>query len=131
MRLNSTTIMLALPLRMGDIKCYLLAGQSGFVLIHTGLSGQQAALESVLERAGCRAGDFRSIPGHSRGSVGILTAQGDLYCGDLLDNIKAPALNSIMDDPEAAKASIARLRLLDVKSGCPGHGGPFSLDEVA
>ena len=26
------------------------------------------------------------IPGHSRGSIGILTAGGDLFCGDLLEN---------------------------------------------
>ncbi|NMB89722.1 MAG: MBL fold metallo-hydrolase, partial [Chloroflexi bacterium] len=31
-----------------------------------------------------------SIPGHSRGSIGILTAAGDFFCGDLLDNTRQP-----------------------------------------
>ena len=29
------------------------------------------------------------LPGHSAGSVAVLTAQGDLFCGDLIDNTKA------------------------------------------
>jgi hydroxyacylglutathione hydrolase len=41
-----------------------------------------------------------------RGSVGILTAGGDLFCGDLLENYDRPALNSIMDDLAAANASV-------------------------
>lgn len=36
------------------------------------------------------------IPGHSSGSMGILTASGDLFCGEMLENIKTPGLNSIM-----------------------------------
>lgn len=26
------------------------------------------------------------LPGHSSGSIGILTARGDLFCGDLVEN---------------------------------------------
>jgi len=29
------------------------------------------------------------LPGHSKGSIGILTASGDLFCGDLLGYEKA------------------------------------------
>jgi hydroxyacylglutathione hydrolase len=36
------------------------------------------------------------IRGHSKGSIGILTAGGDLFCGDLLENLKKPATNSII-----------------------------------
>ncbi len=42
-----------------------------------------------------------SIPGHSKGSIGILTACSDLFCGDLLENSGQPATNSIMDDSAA------------------------------
>jgi len=31
-----------------------------------------------------------SLPGHSRGSIGILTKEGDLFCGDFFENIKGP-----------------------------------------
>jgi glyoxylase-like metal-dependent hydrolase (beta-lactamase superfamily II) len=69
-----------------------------------------------------------SIPGHSGGSIGILTAGGDLFCGDLLDNAREPAINSIMDDPAACETSLERLQRLDIKTVYPGHGKPFSMD---
>jgi len=70
------------------------------------------------------------LPGHSSGSVGVLTADGNLFCGDLLDNTKQPALNSIMDDVEAAKAVLERLRGLQIRMVYPGHGKPFAPGEV-
>jgi len=71
-----------------------------------------------------------SLPGHSRGSIGILTAEGDLFCGDLFENTKAPVLNSLMDDPTAAAASVARLERLNVKMVYPGHGHPFAMESL-
>ena len=65
------------------------------------------------------------LAGHSRGSIGILTAGGDLFCGDLLDNTKTPVLNSIMDDLAAGKASVEKLRGLEIHTVYPGHGRPF------
>jgi glyoxylase-like metal-dependent hydrolase (beta-lactamase superfamily II) len=49
------------------------------------------------------------IPGHSKGSIGILTAYGDLFCGDLFENREKPVLSSIMDDLSAANASVEKL----------------------
>jgi len=69
-----------------------------------------------------------SIPGHSKGSIGILTASGDLFCGDLLANTDKPALNSIMDDLAAAKASVDKLRKLGIRTVYPGHGKPFAME---
>jgi len=69
-----------------------------------------------------------SIPGHSKGSIGILTAIGDLFCGDLLANTDKPALNSIMDDLGAAKASVDKLRNLAIRTVYPGHGKPFAME---
>jgi glyoxylase-like metal-dependent hydrolase (beta-lactamase superfamily II) len=68
------------------------------------------------------------IPGHSKGSIGILTANGDLFCGDLFTNTNKPAINSIMDDKEAAYASIRKLKNLNVNTVYPGHGKPFPID---
>jgi glyoxylase-like metal-dependent hydrolase (beta-lactamase superfamily II) len=67
-----------------------------------------------------------SLPGHSRGSLGILTAGGALFCGDLLDNSRQPAVNAIMDDAAAGEASLARLRGLEIETVYPGHGRPFA-----
>jgi hydroxyacylglutathione hydrolase len=71
-----------------------------------------------------------SIPGHSKGSMGILTKEGDLFCGDLLENIQLVGLNSIMDDLVEAKASIEKLKRLKIKTVFPGHGEPFPFDRV-
>jgi hydroxyacylglutathione hydrolase len=66
-----------------------------------------------------------SLPGHSKGSIGVLTAATDLFCGDLLVNPDKPALNTLIDDMPAAKASLQRLVSLDVGTVYPGHGKPF------
>ncbi|MCC7551879.1 MAG: MBL fold metallo-hydrolase [Methanobacterium sp.] len=68
------------------------------------------------------------IPGHSLGSLGILTDQGDLFCGDLLINTDKPVLNSIMDDKKAANLSIEKLEKLNIVNVYPGHGEPFPWD---
>jgi len=68
------------------------------------------------------------IPGHSKGSIGILTAGGDLFCGDLLENTDEPVLNSIMDDLAAANASVERLKSLEIDAVYPGHGQPFPME---
>jgi hydroxyacylglutathione hydrolase len=71
-----------------------------------------------------------SIPGHSKGSIGILTAGGDLFCGDLLENTQEPALNSIMDDLAAANASVGKLQSLEINTVYPGHGQPFPMERL-
>jgi len=68
------------------------------------------------------------IPGHSKGSIGILTADGDLFCGDLLENTEKPVLNSIMDDVVAASASTEYLKSLNIKTIYPGHGKSFLME---
>lgn len=71
-----------------------------------------------------------SIPGHSKGSVGILTVGADLFCGDLLANIDKPGLNSLMDDPAAARASLQKLKGMNIGTVYPGHGQPSPMHAV-
>ncbi len=71
-----------------------------------------------------------SIPGHSKGSIGILTSGNDFICGDLLENTKKPALNSLIDDLETAQASVQKLQTLGIGKVYPGHGEPFQLDRI-
>lgn len=68
------------------------------------------------------------IPGHSKGSIGILTAEGDLFCGDLFENADRPGLNSIMDDLAAANTSVKRLTELSIRTVYPGHGNPLTIE---
>lgn len=67
-----------------------------------------------------------SIPGHSKGSVGILLESGEIISGDLLDNTKVPAFNTLMDDQVAANTSLMRLQHEGIKMVYPGHGEPFA-----
>lgn len=70
------------------------------------------------------------LPGHSRGSIGILTHDRALICGDLLEATQEPRLNSLMDDRTAARASVARLQSLPIRRIYPGHGRSFQMTEL-
>ncbi len=91
------------------------------VLLEDGKSLRKWGLEATV----------LSLPGHSAGSIGLLTDDGDLIAGDLFENVKGPKLNSIMDDGEQAQASVERLRSLGVGTVYPGHGAPFELEELS
>ena len=69
------------------------------------------------------------LPGHSSGSVGILTADGDLFCGDLFRNNGKPSKNSLIDDIADMNNSVEKLKRLDIKTVYPGHGKPFTMAE--
>ena len=56
------------------------------------------------------------LPGHTRGSIGVLIGDGDIFCGDLMDSMGKP--------------SLARLRSLDVRTVYPGHVKPFLFERV-
>jgi glyoxylase-like metal-dependent hydrolase (beta-lactamase superfamily II) len=68
------------------------------------------------------------IPGHSKGSIGILTTDGGLFCGDLLKNTSKPILNSLIDDLATANVSLEKLKSLEIKTVYPGHGRPFPME---
>jgi len=82
----------------------------------------------ALSEFGCNA-KIVHIPGHTSGSVGVITADGDLFCGDLLKNNGKPAKNSLVDDPAEMDASIVRLGEMGVRMVYPGHGRPFTMEE--
>jgi hydroxyacylglutathione hydrolase len=69
------------------------------------------------------------LPGHSKGSIGILTAGGGLFCGDLLANVDKPEIWSIIDDPSAMNASVEKVKGLKVNTVYPGHGKPFPMEQ--
>jgi glyoxylase-like metal-dependent hydrolase (beta-lactamase superfamily II) len=71
-----------------------------------------------------------SIPGHSRGSIGILLPGGDLFCGDLLVNTDRPVLNSLIDDLASARDSLQKLAGMEIGTVYPGHGEPFPLQRL-
>ena len=70
------------------------------------------------------------VPGHSKGSIGVLTTGGDLFCGDLLVNTKKPAKNTLLDNSEELDASVERLKGLEIETVYPGHGKPFKMEQL-
>jgi hydroxyacylglutathione hydrolase len=70
------------------------------------------------------------IPGHSKGSIGILSADGDLFCGDLFMNSDKPGFSNIYIESPVANASLEKLKSFAIKTVYPGHGKPFSLDSL-
>ena len=75
-------------------------------------------------------GRVSAFPGHSSGSVGILTDNGDLFCGDLLSKTgKKPEVWSIIDDKDASAQSVEKLSRLNITIVYPGHGSPFLMSE--
>jgi hydroxyacylglutathione hydrolase len=71
------------------------------------------------------------LPGHTKGSIGILAGRSDVFCGDLMDSMGNPSLEFFIDDMAAARASLKRLRRLGADWIYPGHGRPFRLSRIA
>lgn len=69
-------------------------------------------------------------PGHSEGSISVLTAEGDLFCGDLLNNNKKPEKNTLVQDSDLLDASVEKLSTLEISIVYPGHGKPFRMDQL-
>jgi hydroxyacylglutathione hydrolase len=69
------------------------------------------------------------IPGHSKGSIGILTTNNDLICGDLLTNIKNPQRNTLVENQEELNASVEQIKSLKIDTVYPGHGKPFLMEQ--
>jgi glyoxylase-like metal-dependent hydrolase (beta-lactamase superfamily II) len=70
-----------------------------------------------------------SLPGHSSGSIGILTSAGDLFCGDLLMNDKANPYPGF-GNPAGFTKSIRRLKGMPIRLVYPGHGPAFSMEQL-
>jgi len=80
--------------------------------------------EQKLDEYGLSA-KIIALPGHSKGSVGVLTEDGHFFCGDILENIKQPDQASMVSDSNDMKQSIEKIGSLEFKYVYPGHGRPF------
>ena len=77
------------------------------------------------------------LPGHSKGSIGILTSEDfssqpagvgpAVFCGDLLYNFIGRPSCQLIDNLADFNNSLEKLKRLGVKMIYPGHGKPFQL----
>ncbi len=65
------------------------------------------------------------LPGHTPGSIGILTENGELIAGDIYANFKKPSLAPNAHNFKQLKNSADKLNTLNITMVYPGHGKPF------
>jgi len=70
------------------------------------------------------------IPGHSKGSIGVITTDGNLFCGDLFFNFIRPDFHFMIDNAQAARDSLQKIKTQNVKMIYPGHGRPFTIEKI-
>jgi len=70
------------------------------------------------------------LPGHSSGSIGIHTAEGDFFSGDTINNRSKPAVGDLVENIAALETSITKIRSLKIRNVYPGHGKPFAMADM-
>jgi hydroxyacylglutathione hydrolase len=71
------------------------------------------------------------IPGHTKGSIGILTDDGNLFAGDTFTNNKKPDIANYIENEGELETSISRLKNMNIRTVYPGHGKPFEMEQIA
>lgn len=71
------------------------------------------------------------LPGHTHGSIGILTADGNFFSGDTFVNTGKPSTARLIENQGELQMTLARLKPLNIKTIYPGHGAPFDFSEIA
>ena len=69
-------------------------------------------------------------PGHTEGSICILTATGKLYCGDLFMNMKIPQISLWANNFSQLNKSVQKILKEKFTEIAPGHGNGFTIDEL-
>ena len=82
-----------------------------------------------LDRFGLKAKTLH-VPGHTTGSIAVLTDDGDFFSGDFLENRRRPSIATLVDDGDALARSFERIKSLPIRMVYPGHGAPFQLDAL-
>jgi glyoxylase-like metal-dependent hydrolase (beta-lactamase superfamily II) len=70
------------------------------------------------------------LPGHTKGSIGILTDDGILFAGDLFTNRAKPDTATYIENSDELKNSLSRLKTMNITTVYPGHGDPFPMDKI-
>jgi len=69
-------------------------------------------------------------PGHTQGSIAVLTAQGQLFIGDTLSNRTRVDVAPFIQDYQELRQSLERVQSLHAITVFPGHGEPFPFEAV-
>jgi glyoxylase-like metal-dependent hydrolase (beta-lactamase superfamily II) len=69
-------------------------------------------------------------PGHTKGSIAILTDNGRLFIGDTLSNRTRPAYSPFIENEQELHDSLVILKRTNSRMVYPGHGRPFSFEAL-
>lgn len=70
------------------------------------------------------------LPGHTKGSIGILVNNNELIAGDIFMNFLYPCEAIIAEDIDMLRKSISKIDSLNLKVLYPGHGGAITSVKV-
>jgi hydroxyacylglutathione hydrolase len=70
------------------------------------------------------------LPGHSPGSLGIISSEGDAFVGDLFVNYTVPSRPMYLSDEGTWAQSHERVKALGPRTVYIGHGEPFEGDKL-
>jgi hydroxyacylglutathione hydrolase len=70
-------------------------------------------------------------PGHTKGSIAILTDDGLLFVGDTLSNRFQPGFPPLIENEDELHRSLEILKKTGAKVLYPGHGGIFTFDDLS
>lgn len=70
------------------------------------------------------------LPGHTAGSIGVLTDENDLIAGDAACHMLRPTAARLYEDRAMMERSIDKMNDLSVRRLYVGHGAPFPLSAI-
>lgn len=70
-----------------------------------------------------------TLPGHTKGSIGLLVDGKDLVVGDAMMNLRKPSAALWYEDKLAMEESLEKIRESGAEMIYPGHGNPFAAKE--
>jgi len=66
-----------------------------------------------------------ALPGHTPGSVGVLTNDGEIIVGDAMFNMLRPTGSRLFEDKDTMEQSVEKIRKCGAKTIYVGHGKPI------
>jgi len=69
------------------------------------------------------------LSGHTKGSLGVLTEEGEFIVGDAMINFSTPTSACIYEDQQSMLKSIERIKTNEAHKIYVGHGAPIILDQ--
>lgn len=66
-----------------------------------------------------------ALPGHTPGSVGILTNEGEIIVGDAMFNMLRPTGSRLFEDKDTMEQSVLKIKKSGAKTIYVGHGKPI------